>query len=98
MNDCVYLGTDLLASSLFVEDEFFGPNRLQALPSERVSASINKMAKSMVESYHMLNKEAMQVSLLNVYFFRAQFMLSKVENISLFFTFVIYNGKIFYLN
>jgi len=60
MNDCVYLGTDLLASSLFVEDEFFGPNRLQALPSERVSASINKMAKSMVESYHMLNKEAMQ--------------------------------------
>ena len=61
MKNCVYFGTDLNASPLYVEDEFFESKRLQALPSERVSASFNMMVRSMLESHYELDKEAMQV-------------------------------------
>jgi len=60
MKNCVYFGTDLNASPLYVEDEFFESKRLQALPSERVSASFNMMVRSMLESHYELDKEAMQ--------------------------------------
>jgi len=58
--NCIYLGTDLNASPLYVEDEFFETQRLQALPSERVSDSFNKMAKSLMTAHHMLNKEQIE--------------------------------------
>jgi len=54
---CIYLGTDLNASPLYVEDEFFETQRLQALPSERVSESFNQMTKSLMIAHHMLNKD-----------------------------------------
>ena len=65
MKNCVYFGTDLNASPLYVEDEFFESKRLQALPSERVSASFNMMVRSMLESHYELDKEAMQVHQVN---------------------------------
>merc|ERR1719427_493779 len=60
MKNCVYMGTDLNASPLYVEDEFFESKRLQALPSERVSASFNKTVRSMMEAHHALNSHNIQ--------------------------------------
>uniref|UniRef100_F6R8V3 Eukaryotic translation initiation factor 3 subunit A n=1 Tax=Ciona intestinalis TaxID=7719 RepID=F6R8V3_CIOIN len=51
-------GTDLNASPLYVEDEFFETNRLQALPSERVSDRFNTMARALLVANQMLNGEA----------------------------------------
>jgi len=60
MKNCVYMGTDLNASPLYVEDEFFESKRLQALPSERVSASFNKTVRSMMQAHHALNSHNIQ--------------------------------------
>jgi len=57
---CILFGTDLNASPLYVEDEFFEVDRLQSLPSERVSESFNQMTKSLMLAYRMLNKEAIK--------------------------------------
>nr|CAB3241609.1 eukaryotic translation initiation factor 3 subunit A [Phallusia mammillata] len=48
-------GTDLNASPLYVEDEFFETYRLQKLPSERVSERFNVMAKALLVANQMLN-------------------------------------------
>merc|ERR1719427_2654494 len=60
MKNCVYMGTDLNASPLYVEDEFFESKRLQALPSERVSASFNETVRSMMQAHHALNSRNIQ--------------------------------------
>lgn len=47
-------GTDLNASPLYVEDEFFEPQRLQPLPSEKVSQQFNEMAQALHKAYNIL--------------------------------------------
>lgn len=45
-----------------MEDEFFETNRLQALPSERVSDRFNLMARALHEAHHKLNGDEDEVS------------------------------------
>merc|ERR1711881_224356 len=52
---CLMFGTDLNASPLYVEDEFFETKRLQALPSEQMSDRFNQMAKALMEASQKLN-------------------------------------------
>ena len=47
-------GTDLNASPLYVEDDFFETKRLQALPSEQMSERFNLMAKALMEASQKL--------------------------------------------
>lgn len=47
-------GTDLNASPLYVEDDFFETKRLQALPSEQMSDRFNQMAKALLEASNKL--------------------------------------------
>ncbi|CAK8675557.1 unnamed protein product [Clavelina lepadiformis] len=67
-------GTDLNASPLYVEDEFFATNRLQKLPSERVSGRFNLMARAlhlanqMLDNGKMLDELAKQQSSLLTYY------------------------------
>lgn len=51
-NGALRFGTDLNASPLYVEDEFFEPQRLQPLPSEKISQQFNGMAQAL-HSAHM---------------------------------------------
>lgn len=51
-NGALRFGTDLNASPLYVEDEFFEPQRLQPLPSEKISQQFNEMAQAL-HSAHM---------------------------------------------
>ena len=50
-------GTDLNASPLYVEDEFFETKRLQALPSEQMSDRFNQMAKCLLEASQKLKED-----------------------------------------
>merc|ERR1712136_535120 len=51
---CLMFGTDLNASPLYVEDDFFETKRLQALPSEQMSERFNLMAKALMEASQKL--------------------------------------------
>ncbi|XP_039249045.2 eukaryotic translation initiation factor 3 subunit A-like [Styela clava] len=54
----IRFGTDLNASPLYVEDEFFEPQRLQPLPSEKISQQFNEMAQSLHVAYRKLQPQA----------------------------------------
>ena len=72
-------GTDLNASPLYVEDEFFETKRLQALPSEQMSDRFNQMAKALLEASQKLKvNKAEQVSCIFNAFSRHCFIIAQL--------------------